>query len=188
MQLFPLGCHFFVLFLGLIWPLECCVLTVSMYILGCYFLLFILLLRPRSSIFWQRLFEKQPFFSRLKNDSQKYTPSTTQINKRQLGEPLRVHFRGLWHIWGALQTNWDHLSGRFFPSLTCPPASPVRFLWSKMGRTGVSHMYYTFYVQLASIGAILGSLMSVFGRFGPRRQIYPLFLILEGVANSATVG
>ena len=36
-----------------------------------------------------------------------------------------------------------------------------------------------------SLGCILGRLKSVFGRFWQIRQIYPLFLILEGFANSA---
>ena len=62
----------------------------------------------------------------------------TQINQRQLGSISGVlgTFGGLW---GAPKPNRGHFWGRFFPSLT-PPINPVRFLWSKMGRTGVAHI------------------------------------------------
>ena len=66
----------------------------------------------------------------------------TQINQSQLGGPLRVHFRCPWHIWGPLGGSKAKLRPFLRKILTFPdpPAKQVRFLWSKMGHTGVPHI------------------------------------------------
>ena len=105
--------------------------------------------------------------------------------------PLRVHFRIPLHIWGRLGGSGAKLRpslGQIF-SFPDPPLPTQSDFYSRKWVVQVSHTYYyLIHGQLASIGAILGPLKSVFGHFGPIRQIYPLFLILEGVANSAMIG
>ena len=92
----------------------------------------------------------------------------------------------IWQIWPLLGQKNTFFIDQF--EGLCSKANSVKFYGPKW-LVQVSHtQYYIFYVQLAPIGGILGPLKSVFGRFGPIRQIYPLFLILEGVAISAMIG
>ena len=110
-----------------------------------------------------------------------------EMNSNQ-SEAVRVHFRGPWHIWGplgGLRSQTEAISWADFPA---PPPLPTHFYGPKWV-VQVSHtQYYIFYVQLAPVGGIFGPLKSVFGRFGSIKQIYPLFLILEGAANLQRLG